>query len=93
MHVLVRIVGARWLAALEIRVVEDLLGVCGWEAGDDYVAVAVRLVFFVCHDSLRFPTLEIEVWDITSRFGMNFRGGREVIVEIKSSLELSHSPR
>ena len=54
LHVLVGIVGARRLAALEIRVVEDLLGVCGWEARDDYVAIAIGLVFFVCHDSNRF---------------------------------------
>ena len=54
LHVLVGIVGACWLAALEICVVEDFLGVCGWEARDDYVAIAIGLVFFVCHDSFRF---------------------------------------
>ena len=73
LHVLVGIVGARRLAALEIRVVEDFLGVCGWEAGDDYVAVAIGLVFFVCHDSLRsgLPLVqEKEVGNITSKVEM-----------------------
>lgn len=53
LHVLVGIVGSCWFTALEIRVVEDFLGVRGWEAGDDYVAAAVCFVFcFVCHGCL-----------------------------------------
>jgi hypothetical protein len=34
--------------------VEDLLGVCGGEARDDYVAAAVCFVFFVCHGLISF---------------------------------------
>lgn len=69
LHVLVGVVGACRLAALEIRVVEDFLGVGGWEARDDYVAIAVGLVFFVCHfDSLPFGFVQEMVGRFTSRF-------------------------
>jgi hypothetical protein len=53
LHVLVGIVGARGLGALEIGVVEDFLGVGSRKARHDYVAVAVCVVcFLVCHDCL-----------------------------------------
>jgi hypothetical protein len=48
LQVLVGVVGARGLAALEIRVVEHLLGVGGRPAGHDHVAVGL---VFRGHDS------------------------------------------
>jgi hypothetical protein len=94
LQVLVGIVGACWLGALEIRVVEDFLGVCGREAGDDHVAAAICLVFFVCHGSsyfFRVKLVQCKEVNVTSRVGMvekqvRIRKKRGTIVEKSAAL-------